>query len=86
MHFSSSDSNVIEKPCSGWPCTAVPPQNEARLDQLIHTNQIMIRELCVELNIGIVRNDGSNIGKAGVSHESSHRIRMNTICKFVRTY
>ena len=51
--FSSGNSDVKGKPHSGLPCTAVTPQNEERLDQLIHTNrQITIRELCAELNIG----------------------------------
>ena len=50
--FSSGDSNVTDKPRSGWPCTAVTPQNEERLDQLIRTNrQITTTELCMELNI-----------------------------------
>ena len=50
--FSSGDSNMKDKPRSRWPCTAVTPQNEERLDQLIHANrQIMTRELCTELNI-----------------------------------
>ena len=46
--FSSVNSNVKDKPCSGWPCTAVTPQNEEHLDQLIHTNQwIKTRKLYV---------------------------------------
>jgi hypothetical protein len=50
--FSSGDSDVKDKPCSGWPCTAATPQNEKRLDQLICANRrIMNRELCTELNI-----------------------------------
>ena len=45
MHFSSDDSNMKDKPCSGWTCSAVTPQKEP-LYQLIHANQpIMIREL-----------------------------------------
>ena len=53
-HFSSGDSDVKEKPCSEWPCTAVTPWNEECLDQLICANrQIMTRELCTELNIGL---------------------------------
>ena len=53
MHFSNRDSNVKDKPSSKWPCTAVTPWNEERLDQLIHANQwIITRELCLELNIG----------------------------------
>ena len=50
--FSSGDSNVKDKPRSGWPCTAVTPRNEERLDQLICANwQITTRELCTELSI-----------------------------------
>jgi len=37
--FSSGDSNVKDKPRSGWPCTAVTPRNEERLDQLIRVNR-----------------------------------------------
>ena len=52
VHFSSDDSKVKDKPCSGLPCTAVTPQNEEHLDQTIHMNQqIMIRELHMKLNI-----------------------------------
>jgi len=52
-HFSSGDSDVKDKPCSGRSCTAVTPRNEERLDQLIRANRrIMTRELCTELNIG----------------------------------
>jgi len=44
---------VKDKPRSRRPCTAVTPQNEEHLDQLIHVNRrIMTRELCTELNIG----------------------------------
>jgi hypothetical protein len=51
--FSSGDSDVKDKPRSGWPCTAVTPRNEERLDQLIRANRrITSRELCTELNIG----------------------------------
>jgi len=51
--FSSSDSDVKEKPRSGRPCTAVTPRNEERLYQLIRANRwITTRELCTELNIG----------------------------------
>ena len=52
VHFSSGDTNMKYKPCSGQPCTAVTPWNEECLDQLIHTNwQIITGELCSELNI-----------------------------------
>jgi len=51
--FSSGDSDVKDKPRSGWLRTAVTPQNEEHLDQLIHVNWwIVTRELCTELNIG----------------------------------
>jgi len=44
--FSSGDSGMKDKPCSGWPCTAVTPRNEERLDQLIRANRrITTREL-----------------------------------------
>jgi len=50
--FSSGNSDVKDKPHSRWPCTAVTPQNEERLDQLVCVNrQIKTRELCTELNI-----------------------------------
>jgi len=51
--FSSSDSEVKDKPRSGRPCTAVTPRNEEGLDQLIRANRrITNRKLCTELNIG----------------------------------
>ena len=50
--FSSDDSDVKDKPCSKQPCTAITPQNAECLDQLIYLNQqIMTKELCMELNI-----------------------------------
>jgi transposase len=50
--FSSGDSDVKDKPRSGWPCRDVTPRNEERLDQFIRANwRIMTRELCAELNI-----------------------------------
>jgi len=53
VRFSSGDSDVKDKPCSGQPCTAVTPRNEERLDRLIRANrQITTRELCTELSIG----------------------------------
>jgi len=53
VHFSSGDSDVKNKTCSGWPCVADIPQNEKCLDLLIHANpQIATRELCTRLNIG----------------------------------
>jgi len=51
--FSSGDSDVEDQPRSGWPCIAVTPRNEERLDHLIRANRrITTRELCTELNIG----------------------------------
>lgn len=53
MRFNSGDNNVCDKLRSGRPCTAVNPQNEKRLDQLIRANQrITTRELCTELKVG----------------------------------
>jgi len=44
--FSSGDSDVKDKPCSGWPRAAVTPRNEECLDQLIRANWwITTREL-----------------------------------------
>jgi len=42
VHFSSGDSDVKDKPHSGQPCRAVAPQNEECVNQLIHTNQLMV--------------------------------------------
>jgi len=36
MHFSSGDSNMKDKPRSGWPCTVVTLQNEEHHDQIMH--------------------------------------------------
>jgi len=53
VRFISDNSYMKHKPCSGQPSTAVMSQNEESLDQLIHVmQQIMMRELCMELNIG----------------------------------
>jgi len=91
--FSSGDSDVKEKPHSRRPCTAVTPQNEERLDQLIRTNwQITSRELYTELNISFNAMETMwqswNIAKFVLdgSHECSHRNIKNTVCKFVGTY
>jgi len=54
VHFSSGNSNMKDKPHSRWLSTAVTPQNEERLDELICVNHwIMTRESCRELNIGL---------------------------------
>ena len=51
--FSSGDRDLKDEPRSGWPCTAVTPRNEERLDQFIRENRrITTMELCTELNIG----------------------------------
>ena len=51
--FSIGDSDMKDKPRSGRPCTAVTPQNEECLDQLIRANRrITNRKLCTEMNIG----------------------------------
>ena len=50
--FTSGDSDMKDKPHSGQPHTAFPPQNEEHFDQVICVNwQIMICELHRELNI-----------------------------------
>lgn len=52
LHFSSGNSDMKDKPCFGQPCTAVTPQNEEYLDQLICMNwQIMMKEMCTEMTI-----------------------------------
>ena len=74
-YFSSRDTDVKEKPCSGQPCTAVTAQNEEHLDQLICVNwQIMTRELCMELNI-IIRNYGGSLGLS----QSLHQVNPNNV-------
>ena len=87
--FSSGDNNVKDKPRSGQSCTAVTPQNEKHLNQLIHANQqITTRELCKELNIAFnaFRNDGGNLGISQSLCQVGPRNIKNTIYKFVRTY
>ena len=50
--FNSGVSDMKDKPCSEWTCTAVIPLNEECLDQLICANLwIMTRELCTEMSI-----------------------------------
>jgi len=47
------NSYVKDKSCSGWPCSAVTPQNEEDLDQLVFANWcIIVKDLFMELNIG----------------------------------
>ena len=91
--FSIGDSDMKDKPRSGRPCTAVTPQNEECLDQLIRANRrITTRELCTELNIGcnaletLVASLEYRKFAPGGSHECSHRNIKNNVHKFVRTY
>ena len=52
--FSCVDSDVKDRSCSEWPCTAITSRNEEHLYQLIHANwEIMSRELCTKLSVGI---------------------------------
>ena len=52
VRFNSGDSDVKDKLHSGWPCTAVTPQNEECLYQLFCVNWwIMTRVMCMKLNI-----------------------------------
>ncbi|KAG8231408.1 hypothetical protein J437_LFUL012418 [Ladona fulva] len=49
-HFKGGEKGVHDKPRPGRPCTAVIPQNEERLDQLIRADRrITTRELCERL-------------------------------------
>ena len=45
VHFSNSNNNVKDEPCSRWPCTAVTPRNEEHLDQCIHMNWLIVTVL-----------------------------------------
>ena len=40
--FSTGDSDVKDKLCSGWPCTTVPPENEEWLDQPISVHLLVV--------------------------------------------
>ena len=40
--FQQCDSDMKDKPRSRWPRSAVIPQNEEHLDQLIHANQLAV--------------------------------------------
>ena len=42
VRFSGGDSDMKYKPRSGWPCTAVTPQNEECLNHLICMNWLMV--------------------------------------------
>lgn len=42
VHSSSSTYDVKDKPHSGWPCTAVTPENEGCINQHIHVNCLMV--------------------------------------------
>jgi len=95
VYFSSGNSDVKVKPHSWWPCTVVTLQNEEHLDKVLHVNQqIMIRILCMELNINFNTLEMMmttwttwNTVKfvLGGSHRCSARNRKNTMCKFLRT-
>ena len=88
VHFSSGDSDMKDKPCSGQPCTAVTPEMKSVLINSSRQSVDYDLELCTELNIGFnaVGNGGGNVAKLvpGRSHKCSHRNRKNT--KFVRIY
>ena len=58
--FSGGDSVVKHKPGSGWPCKAVTPRNEERLDQLIRANRRSVYG--AEYRLQCVGNDGGNVG------------------------
>ena len=64
MHFSSGRwSNVRDKPCSGYLCTAVTPQNEEHLDQLICTTDCIQGTVCgAEYWLPWFGNDDDNVG------------------------
>ncbi|KAG8222260.1 hypothetical protein J437_LFUL001458 [Ladona fulva] len=52
-HFKGGEKGVHDKPRPGRPCTAVIPQIEERLNQLIRADRwITTRELCANLNVG----------------------------------
>ena len=80
--YSSGNSNVKDKPRSGWPHTAVMPWNEEHLDQLTRMNW-QTRELCTELNIGFKACNGSNLGISQsllqVSPKNTHRRTERTL-------
>lgn len=42
IHISSEYYNIKDKPHCRQSCTAVTPQDNDSLDQLIHANQLMI--------------------------------------------
>jgi len=50
--FSSVNSNVKDKPCSGWPCTAVTPQNEEHLESSSMLTGRLQQGNCTDLNTG----------------------------------
>jgi len=88
--LSSKESNVKDKPRSGWPCPAVTPWTEGHLDQLISRLQL---GNCVWSWILASMHwkqwwQHWNIAEfvPGGSHKCSHRNRKNTVYKFARTY
>ena len=62
MHFSSDNNDVKGKPCSGWPCRAVTPQNEehARSTYLADVDHGTVYR--AEYWLQYVGSDGGNIG------------------------
>jgi len=60
--FSSGDSDVQNTPRSGWPCTAVAPRNEKRLDRLIRANRRITTVYGAEYRLQSAGNDGGNAG------------------------
>lgn len=89
MCFSYGDSYVKDKPCSGWPRTAVTPWRaswSAHLHELPHCNRVGSWILA-----SMSWNQWwqcRNIARfaAGGSHECSRWIRKNNIWKFVRNW
>ncbi len=63
VHFSSGDSDMKDKPCSGQPCTAVTPEMKSVLINSSRQSVDYDLELCTELNIGFsaVGNGGGNV-------------------------
>jgi len=93
VHFSSGNSHIKDKPCSGWSCTAVTPWNEECLNLLIHINHRLQLENCVWSWITNSMHwkqwwQRWNIPQflPGEFYDCSHRNRKNTICKFVGIY
>jgi len=96
VHFSSSDDDIKDKPCSGWPCTVDMPWSVELLDQFICSNwQIINTKLCTELNIGfstlsIVVRTLENHSLCQVdpmnAHAGKQKRKQKPVHKFVRTH